>query len=193
MPVNVTLLFHVLFVLRGSVLFSLSFQKHLSSYWVQCEVCEPAQLQSSQFAWSSEGFSALLKGIFDVKKKIKSVSHSLVLRSPDTDVFFFFPWTSTWRNTSHKYILHPILQIIRLWVLFGTTARENVSTILQSRSSSRFPDSSCNPDSWEERETWLLQTVPTGGRAKEQQQSIKHAVKTSSAALLLCSSSPPRI
>lgn len=81
-----------------------------------------------------------------------------------------------------------LLQTIHLWVWYSTTALVNLNTNLQSQSSSRLPDSSCNPDSWKESETCLLQTVPTGDCAKEQQQSIKHAVKSwTSAILLLCS------
>lgn len=138
---------------------------------------------------SSEGFSALLKGISDIRKK--RVSHSLTLRSPETQTSFLN--VDVMKHITQIYSAsHPADNSFASVIRHNGT-RENLNTILQSRSSSRFPDSSCNPDSREERETWLLQTVPTGGCAKEQQQSIKHAVKTSSAVLLLCSLSSPRI
>lgn len=112
-------------------------------------------------------------------------SHSRVCLPPDTEVLLYGNQCTNRPSCTHSVSL---LQTIHLWMIYSTNALVKLNTHLQSQSSSRLPDSSCNPDSWKENETWLLRTVPRGDCAKEQQQSIKHAVQRwTSAILLVCS------
>ena len=100
----------------------------------------------------------------------------------------FFSWMSNKWNTTYKLPVMHILCISPADNSFECysvqPALGNLNTNLKSQSSSRLPDSSCSPDSWKERGTWLLPTVPRGDCAKEQQQSIKHAAESWTSAIL---------
>lgn len=161
------------------IFFKFSSQQHTSSYSVQCESqhsCSPLLAVRRK----QRGTQCLAQGHLDI-----ICWHQGSLVFPES-------WLNVTQYTNqpfmHTVYSAALLQTIYLWVLPSTTALVNLNTNLQSQSSSRLPDSSCNPDSWKEKKTRLLQTVPRGDCAKEQQQSIKHAVKSWTFAIrLLCS------